>query len=265
MRTSGILSGIMSVPSLEDLRSVAIEAAYLGGRRSLAYFNAGIEVELKSDQTPVTVADREAEQVIRRRIRQVYPTHSLFGEEWGEDKGDPDYKWIIDPIDGTKTFIRGVPFYGTLIGVEVKGQPAIGVAYMPALDEMVSAATGLGCLWNGRPARVSTVADMGKAAVMCTDVRSARKRSGAFDVLAERTLIQRTWGDCYGYVLVATGRAEVMVDPAMSPWDCAPFLPILREAGGHFCTWQGEPTIWGKDAIATNDALYESVLEIMRT
>lgn len=255
----------MSTPSLEDIRNVAIEAAYLGGRRSLAYFNAGIEVELKSDQTPVTRADREAEQVIRQRIQKAYPSHSLVGEEWGEQKGDPDYKWIIDPIDGTKTFIRGVPFFGTLIGVEVKGQPAVGVVYMPALDEMLSAATGLGCLWNGRPARVSQVSQLSQAAVMVTDIRSARKRSAAFDTIADSTLLQRTWGDCYGYVMVATGRAEIMIDPAMSPWDCAPFLPIMREAGGHFCNWQGEPTIWGKDAFATNAALYEQVLEVLRT
>src|SRR5438067_201328 len=127
-------------PSLRNLLDVAMEAAYLGGRRTLAYFNAGVAVELKSDQTPVTCADRESEQIIRARIAKTFPSHSVIGEEDGASDGDPDYRWIIDPIDGTKTFIRGVPMYGVLVGVELKGRPEVGVVYHPALDEMVSAA-----------------------------------------------------------------------------------------------------------------------------
>jgi len=254
----------MTDPSLADLRDIAIEAAYLGGRRTLAYFNAGVAVEIKSDNTPVTQADREAEQIIRARIQHYFPEHSILGEEAGEQRASADYRWIIDPIDGTKTFIRGVPLYGTLIGVEVKGKAAVGVAYIPALDEMVAAADGLGCTCNSRPAHVSSIASLDQAALMCTNIYAARKRSSAIDRLASRTLLQRTWGDCYGYVLVATGRAEVMIDPAMKPWDCAPLLPILREAGGHFTTWQGEATIWGEDAVATNAALNAQVLELLR-
>jgi histidinol-phosphatase len=254
----------MPIPSLSDLLSVATEAAYLGGRRTLAYFNTGVAVEMKPDDTPVTCADRESERLIRDRIRRTFPHHTILGEEGGTDEGDPEYRWIIDPIDGTKTFIRGVPFYGVLIGVEVQGKPSAGVVYLPALDEMVSAATGLGCWWNGRPARVSEVAALAEAAVMVTSARAAMARSDAYERLVAATKFQRTWGDCYGYVLVATGRAEAMLDPSLSAWDCAALLPILQEAGGHFTTWAGEATIWGKDGVGTNAALHRPVLEILK-
>ena len=250
--------------NLRELLDVATEAAYLGGRRTLSYFNTGVAVEIKRDNTPVTQADKECEQIIRAKIARHFPDHSILGEEGGGTEGDPDYRWIIDPIDGTKTFISGVPFFGVLIGVEVKGAPAVGVVYHPALDEMVTAATGLGCRWNGRPARVSGVSALTDAAMMFTDVGMMRSRSAAYDQLAAATRFQRTWGDCYGYVLVATGRAEAMFDPEMKPWDCAPMLPILQEAGGHFTNWAGEPTIWGPDAVATNAALHRPILDILR-
>lgn len=254
----------MSNVSFNELLAVATEAAYLAGRRTLAYFNTGVAVEIKRDNTPVTQADKESEQIIRQHIARYYPDHSILGEEEGETRANPDYRWIIDPIDGTKTFICGVPFYGVLIGVEVKGLPAVGVVYLPALDEMVSAATGLGCRWNGRPARVSRVSRMDEAAVMVTCFRAMGQRSDALDRLSAASKFQRTWGDCYGYVLVATGRAEAMLDPEVKPWDAAPLLPILREAGGHFTTWAGEPTIWGPDGVATNAALHEAVMEIVK-
>jgi len=254
----------MNDPSLKDLLSVAVEAAYAGGRRTLAYFNTRLEVETKPDATPVTRADREAEQVIREHIGRYFPTHSIVGEELGETRGTTDaYRWIIDPIDGTKTFIHGVPMYGVLIGVEVRGKPSVGAVYLPALDEMVSAADGLGCNWNGRVARVSEVASLSDALLLTTSVTRCQQRSDAYDTLVSKTKLHRAWGDCYGYVLVATGRAEIMLDPAMNPWDCAPLLPILREAGGHFQTWAGESTIWGPDAYATNGKLYAPVRHIL--
>lgn len=251
--------------ALKDLLNVAVEAAYLGGRRTLAYFNTGVPVELKADQTPVTMADREAELVIRQHILKSFPDHSIIGEEHGRQEGHPDYRWIIDPIDGTKTFIRGVPFFGVLIGVEMRGRASVGVVYLPALDEMVCAARGSGCQWNGRPCRVSGIDRLADAAVMVTCTQHAMRRSDAYLRLAQQTKFQRTWGDCYGYVLVATGRAEIMIDAAMNPWDCAPMLPILQEAGGHFTTWAGEATIWGKDAVATNAALHREVIGMLKT
>ncbi len=254
----------MSQPNLSDLLNVAIDAAYVGGRRTLAYFNTRVAIDVKADNTPVTVADREAEQVIRERILRAFPDHSILGEEGGiHDGADKRVRWIIDPIDGTKSFVCGVPLYGVLIGVEIEGHAEVGVVYMPALDEMVSAATGFGCRWNGRVARVSEVDRLADAVVCCTSVSSAMKRSDAYETLQSRTKIQRGWGDCYGHILVATGRADIMLDPRMNPWDCAPLLPILREAGGHFTTWGGEATIWGKDAVSTNAKLNREVMEIL--
>lgn len=253
------------MPQLQELLAVASEAAYLGGRRTLAYFGTGVAVEIKADDSPVTRADREAEEIIRERILRSFPTHAILGEEGGASAGDPDYRWIIDPIDGTKTFIHGVPLYGVLIAVEVRGEPAVGVVYLPALDEIVTAATGLGCAWNGRPTRVSSVDKLADAVLLTTSASAAQARSDAYDRLAAQAKFERTWGDCYGYVLVATGRAEIMLDPMMNPWDSAPLLPILREAGGCFSAWDGTPTIWGPDAVATNAALNADTLAILRS
>lgn len=250
--------------ALGDLAAVAVEAAYLAGRRTLAYFNAGVAVEIKPDQTPVTCADREAEEVIRRRIARTYPNHSILGEEQGSSGAGGDCRWIIDPIDGTKSFIHGVPLYGVLIGVEVRGKASVGVIYMPALDEMVWAADGLGCWWNGRRARVSRVSKLNEATLLSSSVVTCQARSDAFDQLAGQVKLTRTWGDCYGYLLVATGRAEIMIDPKLNPWDVAPMPPILREAGGGFMDWSGSDSIHAGDGAAVNGELLEMVRDILK-
>ena len=154
--------------------------------------------------------------------------------------------------------------WGVMIGVEVKGEVVAGAVYIAAEDSMVAAGRGLGCTWNGRVARVSGIAKLEEATVCCTSIQSAMKRSDGFEKVAARAKLVRGWGDCYGHILVATGRADVMLDPAMNPWDCAPLLPILREAGGHYTTWSGEPTIWGPDGVATNAALHAEVMEILK-
>jgi histidinol phosphatase-like enzyme (inositol monophosphatase family) len=253
----------MAEPALRDLLAVAIEAAWLGGRCTLAYFDAGTPVETKADGSPLTVADREAEAVMRRRIGAVFPDHGILGEEEGETPGAAPVRWIVDPLDGTRTFVRGVPLFGTLVGVEVRGEPAVGVIYLPALDEMIAAARGEGCTWNGRACRVSARTRLDEALVVVTDERAARARSGAYERLAARTAMQRTWADCYGYALVATGRAEVALDPAMNVWDCAALLPIVEEAGGRFTDWRGRRTIWGSEAVATNGALHDEVIRLL--
>ncbi len=255
----------MSEPALQDLLDLAVEAAYLGGKHTLKYFNAGVDVETKADNTPVTRADREAEQLIRDRILKTYPAHSVVGEEHGAQQGDSDYKWIIDPIDGTKSFIHGVPLYGVLIGVEVKGMPSVGVIYLPATDQMVSAAEGLGCRANGKQARVSNTTELSEATLLTTSVASCMARSDAYERLAGRVKLVRTWGDAFGYFLVATGRAEIMLDPGVNPWDIAPLGPILREAGGKFSAWDGQVTAEAKDAVGVNSALYDEVLAVLKS
>jgi histidinol phosphatase-like enzyme (inositol monophosphatase family) len=250
-------------PSLPELLDVAIEAARTGGARTLSYFNAGVAVEWKADGSPLTNADRESERAIREVIGRAFPDHGILGEEEGETRGAAPYRWIIDPLDGTRSFVRGVPLYGTLIGLERQGEPVVGVVYLPALDELVAAAQGLGCTWNGRACRVSTVDRLDDALVTVTDERTARRRSGAYLRLADATALQRTWADCYAYVLVATGRAEVALDPIMNVWDCAALLPIVEEAGGRFTDWRGRRTIDGGEAVATNGLLHDRVLSLL--
>ncbi len=251
---------------LDQLLAVAQDGAYLAGRRTLAYFNTGVVPDIKEDNSPVTIADREAETVLRERIRRTFPTHAILGEEEGEDSATKGaaVRWIVDPIDGTKAFVAGVPLYGVLVGVEVEGIASVGVIYLPATGDMIAARTGGGATWNGRPCRVSDVSDLSQALVVTSSIRRCQARSSAFETLAKRTRLQRTWGDAFGYALVATGRAEMMLDPAMKPWDCAPMLPILTEAGGRFSDWRGNPTIHGADAFGTNGALYDEVLTLLR-
>jgi histidinol phosphatase-like enzyme (inositol monophosphatase family) len=254
----------MTEPRLRDLLAVALDAARAGGRRTLAHFNRGTAVEWKTDGSPVTAADRESEAAIREVIARAFPDHAILGEEEGETPGDARWRWIVDPLDGTRTFVRGVPLYGTLIGVEVHGEPVVGVIHLPALDETVAAARGEGCTWNGRPCRVSAVDRLDQALLVVTDERTVRARSGAYDRLAARTQLQRTWADCYGYALVATGRAEVALDPIVNVWDCAALLPVVEEAGGRFTDWHGRRTIRGGESVATNGALHAEVLGLLR-
>lgn len=253
----------MPEPRLRDLLDVAVEAARAGGQRTLAYFNAGTAVERKADDSPVTAADRESEALMRRTIGAAFPDHGILGEEEGEKVGAAPYRWIIDPLDGTRTFVRGVPLYGTLVGVEVRDEPVVGVIHLPALDETLAAARGQGCTWNGRPCRVSATDGLDRALLVVTDERVARGRSGAYDRLVARTAMQRTWADCYGYALIATGRAEVALDPIMNVWDCAALLPIVEEAGGRFTDWSGRRTIQGGESVATNGVLHEAVLRTL--
>ena len=253
----------MAIPTPAELRDTAMEAAWAGGRRTLARFGTALTVETKADLSPVTIADRESEAEIRRVLAARYPRHTVVGEEEGETLGDEPVRWIVDPLDGTKSFIAGVPLYGVLIGVEVQQEVVAGVIYLPALDEMVAAARGEGCTWNGRPCRVSARARLDQALVVLTSEASARRRSGAWSRLVDASGRQRTWGDCYGYVLVATGRADVAVDPFMNVWDCAPLLPIVEEAGGRFTSWTGERTIRGGDAVASNGILHTDLLGIL--
>lgn len=242
------------------------ETAYLAGRLTLAYFQTEVRADFKPDHTPVTLADKAAEELIRQRITARFPQHAIVGEEFGADAApSASHRWFIDPIDGTKSFMRGVPLYAVLIGLEIEGRVEVGAAYFPALDEMLAAATGLGCWWNGRRARVSNVAKLEQAWVSFTDPGSFEKygRSAAFERLKKAAYHRAGWSDAYGYLLVATGRAEVMLDPIMAEWDCAPFPPIFREAGGYFGDWQGQETIYHREALATTATLLPQVLQVL--
>lgn len=253
--------------SYQSYMNFATETAHLAGRLTLGYFQTGIRADFKRDDTPVTAADRKAEQLIRSRIEKQYPRHAIVGEEYGANENEEaSHRWFIDPIDGTRSFLRGVPLYAVLIGLEIEGSTEVGVAYFPALDEMIAAASGEGCWWNGRRAHVSNVSSLEHAVVVFSDVASFAKhgRGQAWERIKRATGYRAGLGDAYGHLLVATGRAELMLDPVMSVWDCAPFPPILKEAGGYFGDWQGNPTIHASEAIATTQVLLPQVLELLQ-
>ena len=244
----------MSTPSV--LMEACAAVARVAGDVALRYFRTTLSPEAKADGTPVTIADRNAEQAAREWIERRFPDDGLVGEEHGVSRPGAKRRWILDPIDGTKSFVRRVPLWGTLVAVAQGEDVLAGAAFFPVLDELLVAAPGCGCWWNGERARVSNVGTVEQATILTTDQRfrgGARQRG--WDSLAERALVARTWGDCYGYLMVATGRAEMMVDDRMAEWDAAPLLPIIGEAGGVFTDWRGRATAFGGDAIATNSAL----------
>jgi histidinol phosphatase-like enzyme (inositol monophosphatase family) len=250
----------------EQLLAFAVELARGAGEITLKYFRETPETTTKTDGSYVTIADREAEAYMRKQIAARFPDDGILGEEEGESHGRSGRRWIIDPIDGTFAFVHGVPFYGVLIGVEIEGEMSAGVINIPALDELVSAANGVGCYLNGERVRVSTTARLEEALLLSTDF-SACERYGfgkAAELLQAQARTSRTWGDCYGYVLVATGRADVMLDPVMNLWDCAALLPILEEAGGTFTDWGGVRTASGGNSIATNGLLFDEVMGLVK-
>lgn len=248
---------------LSTLLTFAHQIAWEAGKITLRYFQSDLAVERKADQSPVTVADRESEAFLRAAIGARYPDHAILGEEEGlSGRVDATYRWILDPIDGTKSFVRGVPLYGVMVGLLREEEPLVGVVNIPALSEIVYAARGQGCWWNGRPCRVSSVTSLAESLVVGTIAHGyeAYGKSEALQRLLATAGLFRTWGDCYGHLLVATGRAEVALDPIMNVWDAAALLPIISEAGGIFSDWQGRTTINGGEGISSNGLVQAEVL-----
>jgi histidinol phosphatase-like enzyme (inositol monophosphatase family) len=258
--------GHTSAAELQQLLDFAVGLARGAGDITLGYFRRNFRTERKADGSFVTQADREAESYLRAQIRGSFPDDWIHGEEEGESAGTSGRRWILDPIDGTYAFVHGVPLYGVLVGLEIGGEASVGVVNIPALGELVAAARGRGCFWNGERARVSGVGSLAESLLLSTDFGTcaAYGFGEATEDLQRRVHARRTWGDCYGHLLVATGRAEIMLDPVMNVWDCAPLLPILEEAGGTFTDWQGRPTIRGGNAISTNGLLFAETLKVVR-
>ncbi len=240
-----------------QLLEAVADVAKLTGDTANGYFRSSVTVEEKADGSPVTIADRSAEQAARDWIARRFPSDGIVGEEMGTRGEAGARRWIIDPIDGTKSFIHGVPLWGTLIAVAQGNDILAGAAYLPALGELLCAAPELGCWWNGTRARVSTVSRVAQSTVLTTDetFAAAPTRRDAWRRLSHTARLARSWGDCYGYLLVATGRAEVMVDGILADWDAAALLPAISEAGGVFTDWSGKATAFGHSAIATNMAV----------
>lgn len=253
-----------------DRLSFAVEIAQEAGRLTLDYFDRpSLRVERKSDGTPVTAADRGAEELLRGRILAAFPDDAILGEEFPDSPGTSGRRWILDPIDGTKSFIHGVPFYSTLIGVENNGVPEMGVVWIPALNRGVWAEKGKGAFEQNPlsggpvPARVSETASLAEACFLTSEVKTFDEtgRRALYDEMEKICRLTRTWGDAYGYYLVATGRADLMIDPEMSPWDAGPLLTVLTEAGGRFSDWKGNATIFGGEGVASNARLFDAAIE----
>jgi len=253
---------------LRDYLDFAIETAWQAGKLTLGYYQQHeMETEIKPDESPVTVADRLAEELVRERLSRKYPDHAIVGEEYGAgESDDATHRWFIDPIDGTRSFVRGIPLYAVLLGLEINGKCEVGVAFYPVLKEMLAAATGEGCRWNGRPAKVSDAATLREGILTHANAALFETvgRGEAFIRLQRAAGYCAGWADAYAYLLVATGRAEVALDPIMSPWDCSPFPPIFREAGGYFGDWDGKETIYAQEALATTQKLLPEVLGLIR-
>lgn len=243
----------------------AMDLARLTGDIALSHYRSNLVVETKADGSPVTAADRAAESAARAWVNRLFPADGILGEEFGEERPDAARRWVIDPIDGTKSFVRGVPLWGSLVALCEGERVLAGSAYFPAVSEMLGAAPGEGCWWNGSSCHVSLLSAVDGAMVMSTDDRFLdipRRRDG-WERVSMAARVSRTWGDCFGYLLVATGRAEGMFDPILSPWDAAALMPIIEEAGGVFSDWEGRRTAFGGSAIATNAALAEPLRALL--
>lgn len=251
---------------IKDVVAVARKAAVAGGKRALKYFRTDVKVTRKLDRSPVTKADREAEKVIRQILEKTFLGHQLCGEEYGWDRHTlASFKWWIDPVDGTRQFIRGIPLWGTLVGLEADGEVVAGVIYHPALDLCLWAGKGMGCFANGKRVHVSKIPDLKGGTLSYGGLR-------LFKPATARKLMKTSWrcyddrgyGDCYGHTLVITGQAEAMVDPVVKPYDVAPIKICVEEAGGKFTDLRGVESIYEGTAVSSNGRVHRQVLTALR-
>jgi myo-inositol-1(or 4)-monophosphatase len=249
---------------LNDYKRFAAYLAELSGAIIKKYFRTVISVETKSDNSPVTIADKSAEELLRDKIMSKYPEHGILGEEYGTYNESAEHKWILDPIDGTKSFITGIATFGTLIGLLQDGIPVLGLFHQPILGELLigdNESTEL----NGKRIKIRPCAKIEGATLLTTDhfMIGNYKSQKAFNRLAKKVKLYRTWGDCFGYYLLCTGYADIMVDPIMSPWDALPLIPIIKGAGGRVTDYEGNDPLQGNSIIAAASDIHSQVVEIL--
>lgn len=243
----------------------ALDAAQQAGQFALGYFDRGIAIEWKSDHSPVTMADRGAEDLLRKALLGKFPNDGFLGEEFGDTPGSSGFRWIIDPIDGTRSFVRGIPLWATLIGLEYKGELIAGVAFVPTLAQVFHALRGNGAFRDDRRIRVSDVSTLERAHVYYSSISWFAKagHDRQFLDLVKATERQRGYGDFYGFVMVAQGSGEIMVEHGVHAWDIAALAPIIEEAGGKLTAWDGKLDIDRPDVLATNGILHEPARRII--
>ncbi|MBM3224554.1 MAG: histidinol phosphate phosphatase [Candidatus Tectomicrobia bacterium] len=250
---------------LQQYLDVAIAAAHAAGEVIRPYFQTALQVETKADATPVTAADRAGERVIVDMLRQHFPEHGVLGEEFGAQAGRGDARWIIDPIDGTQNFIRGIPFFGTLIALEQAGEITVGVAYEPVQGNLFHAAKGLGAFGNGERLAVSTLTELSQITLLHGSL-DLLLRDGYWEGLARlarATRRQRGYGDYFAYTFVCRGQADVMLETDVKPWDIAPLKILVEEAGGRFSDFTGAPSIYSGNALISNGYVHGAVLALL--
>ncbi len=249
---------------MQEFVDFSKELARASGDIIKRYFRSGVAVETKDDESPVTIADRQAEEIMRELIMKQYPDHGIIGEEFGVHNDGADYQWVLDPIDGTKSFVSGTFLFGTLIGLMKDGQPIVGAIHHPVTSHLLVGDCKQTQL-NDEPVQVSAKRDLRDAVLCYTDFIDVGKYQNgiAFQQLMGMTGINRTWGDCHGYFLVATGYADVMLDPIMHLWDIVALIPVIEGAGGKITSWNGGPPLSGNGIIASNGPLHSQVLRVL--
>lgn len=251
----------MNLPQIMSFTQILAQAS---GEIIKRHFRSSLEVETKSDLTPVTVADRQSELIMRQMIQEHYPDHGILGEEFDEINPGAEFQWILDPIDGTKSFVSGTYLFGTLIALLKDGRPIVGAINNPITDQFL-VGDGKTTWLNGISVKVRKCRDIEQATLLTTNPLTVHKfRDGvAFEALVRKTKLYRTWGDCHGYYLVATGYADIMIDAAMYVWDVAALIPIIEGADGKITDYYGGDPMRGKGAIATAGPLHDEVLRAL--
>lgn len=249
---------------LNELKKFCRSLADESGKIIRQYYRTDISIETKSDESPVTVADKKSEEKMREMILKEFPSHGIIGEEFGEYNTDADYKWVLDPIDGTKSFVCGVPLFGTLIALTKNNEPILGVINQPILNEYLIGDNSSAEL-NGKKTVVRSCDNLSPAILLSSDhltFGEFRTQAG-FEKLIRKVKLYRMWGDCYGYYLVATGFADIMIDPIMSTWDLMALIPVIRGAGGSITDYKGNNPVTGNSIVATAGSIHDEVIKIL--
>jgi histidinol-phosphatase len=244
------------------MRQLAVES---GSVIKPLFFDPRLAVDEKSDHSPVTIADRRAEELMRERIHSAYPSHGIIGEEYGSEHADAEFVWVLDPIDGTKSFMTGCPLFGTLVALLHQGKPVLGMIHQPVLGQLVLG-DGQTTTLNGEPIRVRGTSELSRATLLLTDRRDVKRHRNIahYEALEAEARVVRTWGDCYGYLLLSAGFADIMLDPIMNAWDLLALVPVVRGAGGRISDWQGgEPDASTDSIVAAVPALHERVISLL--
>ncbi len=248
----------------EYILETATDIAERASDIALSYFRQALLIEMKENQTPVTIADKKTEEMIRAEVAKAFPGHGILGEEFGHERTNSDFIWTIDPIDGTRSYIRGIPLWGTLVGLLEKGEPVIGVMVLPALDETYVAGKGLGAFCNGVQLHVSAAKSLESSVVSCGDLNcfDSTGRREYLQTLSKRSELIRGYTDCFGHALVARGSVDAMVDPLVSIWDIAPLACIIKESGGEYFNFEGDTSIQSTSFITCSPALKQELLNL---